>query len=92
MQLLYTPLHYAAEYGHADVAALLIEHGADLEAQEEVRAAAAHAWRRTSTRAPLPLPASPLTRATPCPTPQATAKQKRVCPYRPRRRTGGASL
>ena len=32
-----TPLHYAAERGHTDIVSLLLEHGADAEAMDEVR-------------------------------------------------------
>jgi ankyrin repeat protein len=32
----FTPLHYAAEYGHVDVMKLLLDHGADIEAHAEV--------------------------------------------------------
>jgi ankyrin repeat protein len=28
-----TPLHFAAEHGHAEVARVLLEHGADIEAK-----------------------------------------------------------
>ncbi len=38
------PLHYAAKDGHLDVAALLVEHGADLHATDELHRCTPLAW------------------------------------------------
>ena len=32
----YTPLHIAAEYGHTEIASLLIGNGADIDSKDEV--------------------------------------------------------
>jgi ankyrin repeat protein len=40
----WTPLHYAAEEGKLDVAQLLVQSGANIEAQENVRGMGALEW------------------------------------------------
>jgi len=37
-----TPLHYAAWQGHNDIASVLIGHGADIDAQDELGLTALH--------------------------------------------------
>ncbi len=48
-----TPLHVAADEGHTEVAALLLDKGADIEAKDDVRAPSA-------LRMSHPLPHAPL--------------------------------
>ncbi len=39
-----TPLHYAAEQGKLDVVQLLVQSGADIDAQDNVRGVGALEW------------------------------------------------
>ncbi len=43
-QLQWTPLHYAAQEGKLDVAQLLVQSGANIEAQNNVRGVGALEW------------------------------------------------
>ena len=47
----FTPLHHAAEHGHADICTLLLDHGAEIEAESGDRTVLCHClcWDATSS-------------------------------------------